>query len=173
MIMRNEAEEPDEIRMQRSEKRTQKSPGAEERMPDIDHALPNRTPQESTSGEESVRDGNRDIVKRLLDFATAVVKLSFKLSRNPQGRYFAIQLMRAATSAGANHREAKGAESRPDFAHKMQIALKELRETEFWLELVGNVGLVPADELKPLLLEVDELIGIFVASVVTAKSRQE
>ena len=172
--MRVKEGRPDEIRTQRSEKRTQKSPGAgAERMPDSDYSVPNRTPQCSASGAEGVSDGNRDIVKRLLDFATAVVRLSFRLSKNAQGRYFANQLMRAATSAGANHREAKGAESRPDFAHKMQIALKELRETEFWLELVGNVGLASQEEIGPLRSEVDQLIRIFVASVVTAKSNRE
>lgn len=78
--------------------------------------------------------------------------------------------MRAASWAGANFQEACGAESRADFAHKMQVVLKELRETEYWMKLVTRAKLVPSDLLSEPLTEADELIRIVVKSVVTAKS---
>jgi four helix bundle protein len=78
--------------------------------------------------------------------------------------------MRSATSAGANYQEARGAESRADFVHKLQVVLKELRETQYWLFLVERASLAPSGALKPLLVEVDELVRMVVKSILTAKS---
>ena len=113
----------------------------------------------------------KDLGDRLLDFAVDVIALVPRLQRSPTGRYLVGQLVRAASSAGANFQEARGAESRADFVHKMQVVLKELRETEYWMKLVTRTKLVPADLLTSPLAEADELIRIVVKSVVTAKSR--
>jgi len=112
-----------------------------------------------------------DLGERLLDFATACVKFSGKLSRTAISRYFAGQLMRSSSSAGANYYEACGAESRADFAHKLQIVLKELRETEYWLKLIGRAGLLPAEDISRTAQEADELARIIAKSVLTVKSR--
>jgi four helix bundle protein len=77
------------------------------------------------------------------------------------------QLVRATTSAAANYAEACAAESRRDFVHKMQICLKELRETGVWLEILRRVS--PPDELEALLRECHELTAIFVSSIRTAR----
>jgi len=106
-----------------------------------------------------------------LDFAADVVRFSRRLERAPTSRYLANQLMRAATSSGANYREACGAESRADFVHKLQLVLKELREAEYWLQLLERSDFAPGDALKPLLGEADQLIRILVKSVVTTKSK--
>jgi four helix bundle protein len=108
---------------------------------------------------------------RLQDFAVDVVNLVPRLQKTATSRYLVGQLVRAGTSAGANFQEARGAESRADFVHKLQIVLKELRETEYWLRLIQRAKLVPADLVAPALSEADELIRIVVKSVVTAKSR--
>ena len=108
---------------------------------------------------------------RLLRFAADVVRFSRRLERTATSRYLANQLMRAATSAGANYREGCSAESRADFIHKLQLALKETRETEYWLQLLSLSDITPEDALRPLLGEADQLIRILVKSVVTAKSR--
>lgn len=79
--------------------------------------------------------------------------------------------MRAATSCGANYEEACAAESRADFVHKMQIVLKELRESRYWLKLLNRVGISSDISLPSLLKESDELIKIFAKSVITAKAR--
>jgi len=115
----------------------------------------------------------KELGDRLLDFAVDVVALVPRLQRSATGRYFVGQLVRAASSAGANFQEARGAESRADFVHKMQLVLKELRETEYWMKLVGRTKLVPPDLLTDPQVEVDELIRIVVKSVVTAKSRPQ
>jgi four helix bundle protein len=69
--------------------------------------------------------------ERFLSYAAHVVKLSTLLRRTATGREIAGQLLRAGTSSGANYEEARGAQSRADFLHKLQIVLKELRESLF------------------------------------------
>jgi len=113
----------------------------------------------------------RDIGERLLDFAVVCLKLTGKLGRTAAGRYVAGQLMRSSASAGANYSEACGAESRADFAHKLQIVLKELRETEYWLKLAGRGQLLPVEDVKAPAIEADELARIIAKSVLTVKSR--
>ena len=83
----------------------------------------------------------------------------------------ATQLVRAATSSGANYEEACGAESRADFIHKMQIVLKELRESLYWLRLADRAGLISTQDLEPLISEAEGLAKIVGKSVVTAKSK--
>lgn len=121
--------------------------------------------------ETRMQNRQTDLGDRLLEFAVAVVALAPRLQRSVTGRYFSGQLVRSASSAGANFQEARGSESRADFVHKMQIVLKELREAEYWMKLIGRTKLVPADLLAAPLAEVDELIRIVVKSVVTAKSK--
>ena len=114
-----------------------------------------------------------DLSERLLEFAASSIKLTVKLKRTAVGRYIASQLMRAASSSGANYEEACGAESKADFIHKMQLVLKELRESLYWLKLLKRTDLIPVKELQPLLDEADELIKVVAKSVVTAKRRRK
>jgi len=74
-----------------------------------------------------------DLSGRLLDFTVEVIKVVNTLPETVPGRHVAKQITRAGTSCGANYEEACGAESRPDFIHKMGIVLKELKETRYWL----------------------------------------
>jgi four helix bundle protein len=71
--------------------------------------------------------------ERILDFIVKVVELSDALPSTASGRHIGGQMVRAGTSCGSNYEEGCGAESRPDFIHKMSIVLKELKETRFWL----------------------------------------
>jgi len=80
---------------------------------------------------EPLRSLSTRLSGRLLELATGALRLSNRLGRTRAGRYVGDQLMRAAPSAGANYQEACGAESRADFAHKLQIVLKELREAHY------------------------------------------
>lgn len=77
-----------------------------------------------------------------------------------------MQLIRSATSPGAHYGEARAAESRRDFIHKLQICLKELRESDVWLRYLSALR---ALDCKSLRSECNELIAIFVASLKTAK----
>jgi four helix bundle protein len=125
----------------------------------------------SQNSETRMQNCRKDLGDRLLDFAADVIALSVRLQRSPTGRYLVGQLVRASASAGANFQEARGAESRADFVHKLQVVLKELREAEYWLKLLRRTKLMPADLLTAPLAEADELIRVVVKSVVTAKSR--
>jgi len=110
-----------------------------------------------------------DIAERLLDFGAAVIRFSTRLPRKPWGRHIASQLVRCATSGGANYDEARRAESRRDFAHKVQIAAKEMGESIYWLRLVQRAGLVE-DDMRALVREAAELTSILAASAKTAKA---
>ena len=113
-----------------------------------------------------------DLRDRLLDFAADCLKLGGRLARTTPGRYVAGQLMRSSASAGANYMEARGAESRADFVHKLQVALKEAKESEYWLALVSRATLLPPGAADALACEADALVRILAKSVVTAKGRR-
>jgi four helix bundle protein len=110
-----------------------------------------------------------DLEERLLEFTARTVKLADSLPSTKAGNHIAGQLLRCATSPLANHGEVEAAESRKDFLHKLRICLKELRETWRWLRLIGRLQLGEAGELRATLIEIEELIKIFAASVRTTE----
>ena len=110
-----------------------------------------------------------DLSERFEGFAAEVIKGIAKIQRNFAGRHIVGQLIRSATSAGANYEEACGAESRQDFIHKLQIVLKELRESLFWMRVSLKADLLVMEVVRPLLKEGNELTNIIAKSVVTAK----
>jgi four helix bundle protein len=114
----------------------------------------------------------RDLSDRIENFAAEVIKGVPGINRTFAGRHIAGQLIRSSTSAGANYEEACGAESRQDFIHKLQIVLKELRESLFWLRISLKAELVTAEATNPLLREGNELANIIGKSVVPAKRRK-
>ena len=91
------------------------------------------------------------------------------MRRYPSCRHVANQLLDAGTSVGANAAEAKSAHSRREFAAKNSIALKEARESTFWLRLILECGLAPDAEADRLLKEAGELTGILTATVRSAR----
>jgi four helix bundle protein len=109
---------------------------------------------------------------RFEDWAVEIIKLSAKLSKTFVGRHVGGQLVRSATSAGANYEEACGGESRSDFIHKLQILLKEMKESLYWLRLIFKAELLPKDVWNPIYCEADELTKIIAKSVVTAKKKK-
>ena len=110
-----------------------------------------------------------DLSERFEGFAAEVIKGISKIQRNFAGRHIAGQLIRSATSAGANYEEACGAESRQDFIHKLQIVLKELKESLFWLRVAVKADLVTLEAVRLILKEGNELGNIIGKSVITAK----
>lgn len=101
-----------------------------------------------------------------MDFAVSVLKLCEDI----KGHYsVANQLERAATSIGANIREANYAQSRADFVSKLQIALKECYETEYWLELSERAGLIQKNEM---LHRCGEIRRMLIASIKTTKENR-
>jgi four helix bundle protein len=113
---------------------------------------------------------NSNLEDRLIDFAVRIIRTAESLPRTKIGQHVGGQLMRSGTSPAPNYGEAQDAESRADFVHKMKIALKELRETKVWLQMVVKASLIsPASKLDSLVSEADQLISIFVSSIKTAK----
>ena len=116
----------------------------------------------------------REIVDRTFGFAVAVVRFC-KGSGRAAGSAKALlnQLLRSGTSVGANVQEAQAAQSRKDFISKMRIALKEARESEYWLRLLVRAEVVSGEQASALIREAAELKCILGAIVVTAKRNLE
>ena len=110
-----------------------------------------------------------DLEDRLLEFAARLTKLVDALLNSRTGNHVAGQLLRCGTSPFANHGEVQAAESRKDFIHKLGVCFKELKEIRRWLRFIGRLELVPSARLRPLLIESEELIRIFAASIRTAE----
>ena len=111
------------------------------------------------------------VEERLIELAATIVNFSAKIPRTAPGRHIALQMVRSATAAAANYGEARGAESRADFIHKLRIVEKELNETGIWLRILSKTSLVSATLIVSLLAENTELSKIISASVKTARSR--
>ena len=108
---------------------------------------------------------------RFMVLAVNVIKLEKQLCKTYSGRHSYGQLYRAATSSGANYEEARAGESPADFIHKLQIVVKELRESNYWIKLITKAKMFTGNDdlLKVLLNESKELTKITAKSVVTAK----
>ena len=110
-------------------------------------------------------------LKRLLDFAVRIIKLASKLPKTPAGFAIATQLIKAGTSIGANAEEAQDASSLKDFIQKLSIALREARETRYWLKVVKASELVSSDYADKELTECGEIIGVLTSSIKSSKAK--
>lgn len=110
-----------------------------------------------------------DLQQRTKRFALAILRLTETLPTGRAASVLGRQLLRAATSVGANYRAACRARSRADFVAKMGIVEEEADESCYWLELLREAQLVPAEAAERLLQEAQELVAIAVASIKTAR----
>ena len=110
----------------------------------------------------------QELEDRLIDFAVAIMDVTEALPNTKAGSHIAGQLIRSGTSPAPNYGEARSAESRKDFIHKMKISLKELRETMIWLKIISRKRMVVGEPVDAAISECDELIAIFVSSTRTA-----
>ena len=124
---------------------------------------------ELDGGEKKTGD---DIAERLLDFAVRVIKLVNALPKTIVGRHIAGQLVRSGTSCGSNYEESRGAESRADFIHKLGIALKEIKESRFWLKVIYHAKIMKPEQIESLIAECEELAAIIAKSIITAKANK-
>lgn len=116
---------------------------------------------------------SKELEERLIDFAVNVLKVAETLS-GMGSNHLANQLLRSGTSSALNYGEAQGAESTKDFIHKLQVVLKELRETNVCLRIIAKAKLNQNDgQLVATLNESNELISIFVKTVNTAQKNQK
>ena len=106
----------------------------------------------------------KDLEQRTKRFALAVIRLCADLPRERAADVIARQLLRSATSIGANYREANRGVSRADFANKIGTVQKEAAETQYWIELLIESGINDGANATSLLGEATELLAIFTSS---------
>lgn len=114
---------------------------------------------------------NRDLSERLLDFSAAVLAAVNELPTDQIGKKVADQLIRSVMSVGANYEEARGADSKADFCHKLQIAFKEMRETRYWILLICRTKLLKEGRLDQVVDEATQLRAILGKAVATARGK--
>lgn len=117
------------------------------------------------------KSSNKDIKERGFSFACRIVKLYQFLAKRKGGvEVLGRQVLRSGTSMGANLEEATAAQSKADFISKCNIALKEARETYYWLRLLIKTEVVPANKLSGLSNESNELVAILTTIVKKSRS---
>lgn len=114
----------------------------------------------------------QEFKNRTKQLALRVVRVVEALPGGVAADVMGRQLLRCATSVGANYRAACRAQSNADMIHKLKIVEEEADETVYWLELIIDSGLMPAERLKPLTIEANEVVAMTVASIKTLRGRK-
>ena len=110
------------------------------------------------------------LADRSMEFAVQIIELT-KVLRAKKEFIMANQIGRSGTSIGANIREAHYAQSRDDFVSKLEIALKEANETDYWLELLYRTGYLTDQQFRQLRAQCTELRVLLIASCRTVKQK--
>lgn len=116
---------------------------------------------------------NSILLDKALHFAARIVKLHTYLTKEKHESIISKQIIRSATSIGANANEAIYGQSRADFIAKLHISLKETAETEYWLRLLILSGYINETEGDSLLHDCLELKKILIATINTSKSKSD
>ncbi len=114
----------------------------------------------------------KDFIERLIKFSIAIIKFSESQRKQKTPWCLTDQLIRSATSIGANVVEAKASSSRKEYINFFQIALKSANETIYWLLIFKEIETIDKDQLSKLFNEVDEIARIIASSVLTLKGRK-
>ncbi|OGF51706.1 MAG: hypothetical protein A2044_04955 [Candidatus Firestonebacteria bacterium GWA2_43_8] len=115
--------------------------------------------------------GEMDLRKRTKLFALSIIKFSELLPKTRAADVLAKQLIRSATSVGANYLAARSGKSRADFACKLKTSEEEIIESKYWLELLIESEIAKQEHVKDILKEANELSAIFIASSKTIRTR--
>lgn len=113
------------------------------------------------------------MLEKAKTFAVEIVKLCREIRNREREYVLTNQLLRSGTSIGANIHESKYGQSPADFVAKMQIALKECYETEYWLELLSRSGYISDDAYKALRQEAGAIRRMLIASINTTRERNK
>ena len=116
------------------------------------------------------KERSEALEERVAQFAARAISVCEALPERIGSEHLRDQLFRSATSVAANYAEASVPESKKDFAHKLDIALKELVESRMWLRIIAIKQYIDPTSLQSLLRECNELIRIFHASVITTRN---
>ena len=112
-----------------------------------------------------------NLEQRVAEFSSRVIEICDLLPPKTGASHIKDQMFRSSTSVAANYAEASVPESRKDFIHKMNVALKELVETRMWLKIIMLRKYLDTSTVEPIIKETTELAKIFHASVMTARKR--
>ena len=110
---------------------------------------------------------------RAKTFALHIITVCDEIDTKKGRGVLVNQIIRSATSIGANIHESKYAHGTADFIAKMQIALKECYESEYWLELLNRTGYIPNEQYKPLQNDCGSIRRMLIASINTVKEKQK
>jgi len=113
---------------------------------------------------------NLNIPERTFKFGVRVVKLALELPKNSAGYAISSQIIRSGTSIGANVEESQNSPTKKDFIHGMTIALKEARETRYWLKIILESELLPESTILENLQENTEIVRILTAIIKNSKN---
>ena len=111
------------------------------------------------------------MLEKAKDFAVEIVKLCRNIKETKHESVLTNQLLRSGTSVGANIHESKYAHGTPDFIAKMQIALKECYESEYWLELLNRTGYISDEQYKSLQNNCGQIRRMLISSINTVKEK--
>lgn len=111
----------------------------------------------------------QDIKERTFEFSISIIKLTSGFPNKKTYWIISDQLVRSATSIGANIIEAQGSSSKKEFINFYHIALKSSKETVYWLRLLEESGLVAKDKVSKFIVECTEISKILTASILTMK----
>jgi four helix bundle protein len=131
-------------------------------MTDASEINSDRYPLPAIESDFVAESQSNPVREKSFGFALMIVGLCRSLQENRE-YVTSKQLMRSGTSIGANVEEAVSAESRKDFLHKMNLALKEARESHYWLRLPKASDIETKDDLTQLLAKADELVRLLVS----------
>jgi four helix bundle protein len=117
-----------------------------------------------------MKNAETDLKVRTKAYARRIIKLFAALPKETVAQVLGKQLLRSGTSVGANYREANRGRSKAEFIAKIGDCLREVDETAYWLELLTEEKILPAEKMAALLDETDELTAIFVTILKKAKA---
>ncbi|MCH7987920.1 MAG: four helix bundle protein [Planctomycetes bacterium] len=124
--------------------------------------------------DESTTTNNREqLLPRTKDFALRVIRLVESLPNSRTANVIGKQLLRSATSVGANYRAARRGRSNAEFCAKLGIVEEEADECVYWLELLAESGIVRVELLSNLMNEANEIVAMIVTSIRTARSKND
>jgi four helix bundle protein len=118
-----------------------------------------------------MKQNKRDLEERTTKFGKEVILFVKNLKRDVVSLPLISQIVRSATSIGANYREATGASSRKDFKNKIFICKKECKETKHWLELIAETNPEHKEKCRTLWKEAQELTLIFSQAIITLEKK--
>lgn len=122
--------------------------------------------------KDGMQEKSEQLKKRTKQFAIRVIKLCKNLPSGRDADVIGKQLLRSATSVGANYRAASRARSQADFISKITVCEEEADESGYWMELIIESELMKRERVEDLLKESDDLTAIFTASGKTARANR-